>query len=137
MPASDRTSTGQFAKGKSGNIAGRPKSPTVQALREFLATDLEEILFTVREQAKSGDLSACKLILDRTVPPLKPSTNATISAFSPEAVAQGLTSGAIDTDQANKLLQTMLAAQQYAQNERLESMLADVSERLKRLESGV
>ena len=133
----DRTPGGQFKKGVSGNPKGMPKNPTVHALRALMGEDIEAIIRNVCQQAKAGDLVAAKMVIDRVVPQIKPISQGTISAFTPEAVAQGLKDGTLDTDSANKLLQTMLAAQQYQQNERLESMLADVSERLKRLENGV
>ncbi|MFI3157519.1 MAG: hypothetical protein QX199_15335 [Methylococcaceae bacterium] len=64
----------KFKKGlPSPNPSGRPKGNTTAAkLRELLAEDLEDIIHTLKSLAKSGDVSAIKLILDKTVPSLRP-----------------------------------------------------------------
>ena len=63
----------KFKPGESGNPAGRPAGTSKSAdLRKMLDSDLPEIISTVAEKAKNGDLAACKIILDRCVPILKP-----------------------------------------------------------------
>lgn len=69
--AENRTPRGTFAPGRSGNPNGRPASES-KALRAKLATDGEAVLSVVLEAAKAGDLAACKLVLDRVCPALKP-----------------------------------------------------------------
>jgi len=139
MPASEikRNKAGQFVKGQSGNPTGGNTQKTAQALRKQLAENLDSIIATVNAQALAGCTQSQKMILDRVIPTMRPSSNIAIKSFTPESVSEALTSGSVDVDQANKLFQTLLSAQQYQQNERLEQMLLDVSERLKRLESGV
>lgn len=66
-----RTTAGRFAPGKSGNPKGRASSESKQ-LRAKLQTDGEAVLTVVLDAAKGGDLTACKLVLDRLVPALKP-----------------------------------------------------------------
>lgn len=61
-----------FAPGKSGNPKGRPKTATANALRTRLADRAGEVLDTVVDAALGGDVAACKLILERVVPALKP-----------------------------------------------------------------
>lgn len=67
-----------FAPGKSGNPKGRPKASktapptTANALRTRLADRAGEVLDTVVDAALGGDVAACKLILERVVPALKP-----------------------------------------------------------------
>lgn len=61
----------RFEKGQSGNPAGKPKgalSARTKLLKEASLPTLEAVI----EKAKAGDLQAAALILDRTVPRLRP-----------------------------------------------------------------
>jgi len=60
----------KFEKGVSGNPSGRPKSDTAN-LKPLLAKHGESVLQKVIDTALSGDLAACKLILDRLYPAIK------------------------------------------------------------------
>jgi len=62
-----------FPKGVSGNPKGRPAgipSKTVK-LRHQIEADIPEILEAMTEKAKAGDVAAAKLLMERTIPPLK------------------------------------------------------------------
>ncbi|MCX7067674.1 MAG: DUF5681 domain-containing protein [Methylococcales bacterium] len=63
----------KFEKGTSGNPAGRPShAVTAAKLRELIsADDVQDILTAVITQAKAGDMTAAKLILDKVLPSLK------------------------------------------------------------------
>lgn len=63
----------RFKPGRSGNAAGRPagKTPGAQ-IRKAIEKRKDEILHTVINAAIAGDMQACKMLLDRITPPLKP-----------------------------------------------------------------
>ncbi|MFM4807317.1 DUF5681 domain-containing protein [Aeromonas caviae] len=61
----------QFKPGQSGNPAGKPKG-AVSARTKLLRDASLPTLQAVIEKAKAGDLQAASLVLDRTVPRLKP-----------------------------------------------------------------
>lgn len=63
----------QFKPGKSGNPAGRPKGIKDRrvALREKLLPHADQLIEMVTTFAKSGDMVAMKIVIDRLIPPLK------------------------------------------------------------------
>ena len=63
-----------FKKGQSGNPAGKPKGAVskMTKLRQSIEKDLPDIIQAVTEQAKAGDMAACKLLMDRVMPALRP-----------------------------------------------------------------
>lgn len=63
----------QFKPGKSGNPAGRPKGIKDRrvALREKLLPHADQLIEMVATFAKSGDMAAMRIVMDRIIPPLK------------------------------------------------------------------
>ena len=61
---------GRFAKGTSGNPGGR--SSKAAELRRVLEGGADGAVKTIMVAAEGGDMAACRLILDRVVPPSKP-----------------------------------------------------------------
>lgn len=67
-----RVAGGRFAPGHSGNPGGR--SGQTQAIRAKLAEGAEAVTRKILAAAKKGDMQACRLILERLVPPMKPTS---------------------------------------------------------------
>jgi hypothetical protein len=65
---------GKFKAGQSGNPAGKPKGTIhkVTQLRDALLDDVPALLERTKKAALEGDMTAMKILLDRTVPTLKP-----------------------------------------------------------------
>lgn len=71
---SGRNQAGQFIKGYSGNLAGRPsgiRNKSAQLIETLMAGDAEAISVRVIDAAKNGDMTAARLILDRLLPASK------------------------------------------------------------------
>ena len=64
--------TPKFKPGQSGNPAGRPKDKTpATLLRKSIVNEMPEIVKTLVDSAKNGDIQAAKVLLDRICPPLR------------------------------------------------------------------
>lgn len=60
-----------FTKGVSGNPKGKPKgarNKTTELSYALMEGNLEEVLTTVIERAKQGDMVACRMIVDKVLP---------------------------------------------------------------------
>lgn len=104
-----RSPHGRFASGTSGNPQGRPKSETT-ALRQSLADGAAEVVSAILAAAKSGDMQACKIVLDRLLPPLK-ATAQTVHLALPETASPLDTARAILSAAASGTLAPDIAAQ--------------------------
>ncbi len=69
--AEEKSRSTRFKPGKSGNPGGRASAGLTE-LRQRLAKDGLKVADIVLKQALAGDLAACKMVLDRLSPPLKP-----------------------------------------------------------------
>jgi hypothetical protein len=123
-----------FKPGQSGNPAGRKPGQTPGAkIRAAIEKRKDEILQAVIEAAIAGDMQACKMLLDRITPPLKP-VAAQIALPVPEgaglseqgaAVVTAALSGQIPPDIGSQLI-TALAAQ---------SKIIEIDQLIKRVEA--
>jgi hypothetical protein len=64
----------QFTKGSSGNPAGRPKGIRDKRHRfnEAIESMIPEVLESVFQKAVAGDMTAAKMLLDRSLPTKRP-----------------------------------------------------------------
>lgn len=64
----------KWTRGNSGNKNGRPRTghAVAEHLRKRIGSDIDQILGSVIEQAKAGDLAACRLLIERILPAIKP-----------------------------------------------------------------
>jgi hypothetical protein len=121
----------KFKPGTSGNPKGRPPGSGIPAeVRSALRGELPEVLDAVVAAAKSGDMAAAKLLLDRVVPTLKP---VDLPVVLPEderlsdqgrSVLQAAASGSLSPEQADRLLSAIAR----------QSRVVEVDEIVRRLE---
>jgi hypothetical protein len=126
-----RTKKGTFAKGVSGNPSGRPKSEST-VLRAKLAEHGEAVARVVLDAAKAGDLTACKLILERLLPALK-STAAPVAVEIPKdagltdsgrAILGAITGGDLPPDIGAQLVAALGSLARVSEIDELEKRLA-------------
>jgi hypothetical protein len=134
MQEPNRMPTSKFKKGTSGNPAGRPAGKTPGAkLRKAIEAQADNILQSVIDAAVAGDMAACKMLLDRITPTLKPTAspvNIDIGATLPETggnVLAATMSGAVPPDVGSMLI-TALANQGKLVE------LQEITDRLQRIE---
>ena len=127
-------STSQFKKGISGNPAGRPAGKTPGAkLRKAIESKATDILQSVINAAIDGDMGACKMLLDRITPTLKPQALAITVPVKDTLPEQGgeiikaTVTGLIPPDVGSQLITAL-----SNQGKLIE--LQELSERLARLE---
>ena len=82
--------TQKFKPGISGNPNGRPKDKTPGGkLRKAIEAKADDILQSVINAAVNGDMAACKMLLDRITPTLKPQSQAIILPVKETLPEQG------------------------------------------------
>lgn len=122
----------KYKPGVSGNPKGKPKNKTpATLLRKSIAEAMPEIILTLIEQAKNGDTTAAKVLLDRCCPSLKPQASPICLPVNGSLAEQGgeiikaTMSGQIPPDIGSQLI-TALANQ---------SKIIEIDELTKRIET--
>jgi hypothetical protein len=124
----------KFKPGISGNPNGRPKDKTpATILRKSISQDMPEIIKTLVELAKGGDVAAAKVLLDRICPPLKPQAlpinlpvNGTLVEQGSEIIKATM-AGTIPPDIGSQLITALSNQGKLVE-------LQEMAERLQRLE---
>ena len=101
-----------WGAGQSGNPKGRPKgSGDVAKMRQMIERQIPEILEILMLQALAGDTGAAKLLLERTLPPLRPveqsqPINIPVDGLAEQgrAVLAAVASGQLATSQGSQLI---------------------------------
>ena len=125
--------TSRWRKGQSGNPKGKPPGcGHVQKLREAIGKDMEEIIQIQVEKAKQGDSQAARLLLERTIPPSKPTEQPTPMELPADcsmsdqarAILAAVASGEIAAGQASQMLQGLASAAKIIETEELAARIA-------------
>ena len=64
----DKDSKGRFTAGNCGGPGRKKGTQHTAEFRRMIASDLAEIVQVVVDAAKGGDLTACRIVLDRAFP---------------------------------------------------------------------
>lgn len=128
-----------FKKGVSGNPTGRKKGLTPRGkFRQQVDDALPLIIDELVKSARAGDMAAAKMILDRCIPALKPTSDgATLKLKAGadlvargEAIITAATSGDLPIEQAKTLMDILSSqraiveqAEMIDRHERLEAWL--------------
>lgn len=132
-----RTPPKPWKPGQSGNPAGRkPGTGEVARLRAAIADHVPSIIQKLVEQAKAGDVQAARLLLERTVAPLKPSEESVAVALTDgsltqqgQAVFAALSKGSITPSQAAQLLASLGVMAKLVETDELAARVAALEAR--------
>jgi hypothetical protein len=133
---------GTFKKGQSGNPAGRPKGSKNRATLLAIASmegELDAIVRQVIEAAKSGDMVAAKLVVDKLVPASRsrpinitlPKVDSIDSAHQAQAeVVDAVATGDLLADEGQVLSNLIENQRRALETQYLEQRLKVIEEKL-------
>lgn len=132
--------TTRWKPGQSGNPQGRPRgSGEIAQLRAAVLDRLPEVINIVLERALAGDMAAIRLLLDRTVPPLR-SQEPAISIELPStgsftdqgrAVIHAVSTEEIDPGRGAALIASIAQLAKVTEIDELTRRIAAMEERMK------
>ena len=117
--------------GQTGNPKGRPPGRSqITLLRESIAEDVPEILAGLVTAAKAGDVQAARLVLERVLPPVKPTEQAielelkgnTLTEQG-RAVLGAVSAGALAPGQGSQLIAAIGALARVAEIDELSARI--------------
>jgi len=115
-----------WTRGQSGNPSGRRRGETPRgAFRRQVETALPDIVKRLVQEALQGDIPAARLILDRVLPPLRPSGEyiklklPDLPRERAEVFVQAVAAGTLTPDQGATLMHVMDGARALAEHDEL------------------
>ncbi|ROR59827.1 UNVERIFIED_ORG: hypothetical protein EDF86_1555 [Pseudomonas psychrophila] len=134
------SNAGRWAPGQSGNPGGR--SGQTQALRAKLAEGAEAVTKKVMAAAKKGDMQACRLILERLVPPIKPTAEVvrfelddTDLPSAAKSILRAVAAGELPPDQGKALIEGLGAVARVIEVAELQKAVEELREQMKGIQS--
>jgi hypothetical protein len=139
----DRDQAGRFTKGRSGNIAGKPRGTRDRATiaaETLLAGEAQALTRKAIELAKAGDTVALRLCLDRIMPVRKSRVRFDLPELRgvgdlPQAIAaivQQVADGHLAPSEAGEIAQLLVAQRQAFELVEIETRLQWLEERVQR-----
>jgi hypothetical protein len=128
---------GRWKPGESGNPRGRtPGSGRVAELRRAIGEAVPEVITTLITQAKKGDTGAARLLLERVLPPIKATEQASpvelpdgSLADQGRAVLAAAGAGDLSTGQASQLMSGLASLAKLVETDELERRVAALENR--------
>lgn len=134
-----RANAGQWVPGQSGNPGGR--SGQTQAIRAKLAEGADAVTKKVLAAAKKGDMQACRLILERLVPPVKPTSEPVQFELddsdlpsAAKSILRAIAAGELPPDQGRHLIEAISAVAKVIEVEELEKAVEELRERIEEMQ---
>ncbi|MNJ29128.1 hypothetical protein D3C77_236870 [compost metagenome] len=135
----ERGERGRFKKGHSGNPGGR--SGQTQAIRAKLAEGADAVTKKVLAAAKKGDMQACRLILERLVPPVKATAEPVQFDLddsdlpsAAKSILRAIAAGDLPPDQGRHLIEAISAVAKVIEVEELEKAVEELRERIEEMQ---
>ncbi len=121
--------------GETGNPRGRPPkgTATADALRASIKS--AEVLNTVQDLALSGDMTACRILLERVLPPLKatdlptPITMPSDLTNAATAVLEAVAAGTLSPDQGQAMASVLASLARVKEATELEARIAGLEQK--------
>ena len=121
--------------GQSGNPRGRPRHSIAERFRQAVDPRLDEVIDAVIQAALGGDVAACKLLLERVVPPFRAAQQPTPFAMEgnsltekAQAVLAAVAGGTLPAADGVALVNALAALGRLVEIDDLERRIAALEE---------
>lgn len=135
----ERTKGGRWAKGQSGNPGGR--SGQTQTIRAKLANGADAVAKKVLEAAEGGDMQACRLVMERLIPALKPTSDPVRFELdesdlpaAAKSILRAVAAGELPPDQGKALIDALASVSRVIEVAELQKALEELSAKVEEME---